>query len=156
MPEVIPTGPLPNEHYSDTAIANLFNAHVNSLNAEKQIIWHRFQAMLLGNSIIISFATKEAAEPIITLCTGIFGIFLCALWLWLNSIGWDLASKRSDAIRSFEWKGYENPQSLQLHKDVTASGSRDKFRMCAQCVVLLFAASHTSFIVWSAFRLLCT
>lgn len=63
------------------------------VNYEKELIWHRYNTMLLVNSIIVGvlssvLSSDVAIRPLIGIWLSLGGIFLSVLWFHLNKQGW--------------------------------------------------------------------
>lgn len=139
---------------SDSAIANLFNAHVNSLNVEKQLIWQRYHAMLVANSIAFAFVANNLQQPEAVLAICVFGLILCILWARFVRFGWELMWNRIQYIAEFKWPGYTNPHDLPYHKVTRADPSKDRIRSAASQVIVLFGVAYFVAAVWALWRLL--
>jgi hypothetical protein len=103
--ENFPTSPTPPE--------GLFGIYVQFLSAERQLIWDRFSAMLVANTIILNALTdiyNDSTERLFTLIACVFGMLLCIAWLMMTYEGWEYTDKlRKDAVNCFRWEGCPNP-----------------------------------------------
>jgi len=149
---ISPTGP-EGKVYTDISLANLFSSHVHKLNVEKQLIWSRFTAMLVANSILLGlfgFSLKDVARiPSwwgIGVCVG--GIGLCILWFKLTSVGWELMNRRLKEAHRFVWEGYPSPIGTRLYPELT--GPQDRIRKLTFTVICVFGLLY----LWLLFALL--
>lgn len=127
--------------YTDIALTNLFACHVQKLNVEKQLIWQRYTAMLLANSVLVGLlgvnldslgpGSSNLREGICVL-----GIVLCVLWLVVTFNGWEIAGRRLKAAARFEWPGFPSPIGTRLYPEWT--GIWDWIRNCAVAAILVF------------------
>src|SRR4051812_33523823 len=64
--------------------------YVDLINSERQAIWARNAAMLVGNSFIINAIKSELArsEPGLNLLFSLAGIAICGLWAIMTWAGW--------------------------------------------------------------------
>jgi hypothetical protein len=53
------TGQPKTAQLSDISMTGLFNAHVATINSERQAIWQRYNIMVFANSIIFAFSVSE-------------------------------------------------------------------------------------------------
>jgi hypothetical protein len=101
---VHPTATMPNGKtiYSDVSISNMVGAMADAINAGKQLIWQRYQAMLIANSILIGLVSNTRSENSHhVLC--VLGLLLCVMWAWLSWLGWKGNTERLRALSRIEW-----------------------------------------------------
>lgn len=106
--DVHPTGQTSaTNQYSDTALTNLFVAHVSLVNSERQAIWQRYSVMLAGNSLLLGFLfgkAKAGLEPIEMIFAVIFGWTLCVLWGMITSSGYKYFNMLEANASRFVWR----------------------------------------------------
>ena len=102
---VHPTSELsPTHHYSDTAMTELFTAHVLLFNQEVAGLWQRYNIMLLANSAIFSFfAMREHYTNSEVLITLVLGLALCTAWGLITWTGSSYQKIWIDAAQRFTW-----------------------------------------------------
>jgi hypothetical protein len=85
------TGSAISTNYSDIAMTNLFISYVHLINSERQAIWQRYQAMLLGNSIILGLVVRTGGISSHELIAAtVLGLALCTAWLVMTKSRWKL------------------------------------------------------------------
>ena len=117
--EINPTGMAKSNQYSDIALTGLFNAHVTTINSERQVIWMRYNTMVLANSFIFSsFLGKNPKNEIHTATLIIFsiiGIVLCVCGMEMFRNGWELFTRWNENAAQFSWRTIgqtRNPYAL--------------------------------------------
>jgi hypothetical protein len=110
------------QEYGNMTIASLLNAHVATINSERQALWLRFTAMLLANALLYGFSLQlEAPTTLQAAFAAGFGWALCMAWLVLTISGFRLFSLQLDAASQFarrQLEGideYANPVNLLWH-----------------------------------------
>jgi hypothetical protein len=100
-------------------IASLLNAHIATINSERQALWLRFTAMLLANALLYGFSLQlQAPTTLQAAFVAGFGWALCMAWLVLTISGFRLFSLQIDAASRFaqeQLEGideYANPVNL--------------------------------------------
>jgi hypothetical protein len=104
--EIHGTAPAVTHQSSDIALTGLFNAHMALINSERQAIWQRFTAMLIGNSIILNFlaAGPSPGRPWYEVIIGAwFGIVLCVCWWRLSKAGWKYIGTLQATANRLQW-----------------------------------------------------
>jgi hypothetical protein len=103
-------------------IASLLNAHIATINSERQALWLRFTAMLLANALLYGFSLQlQAPTTLQAAFVAGFGWALCMAWLVLTISGFRLFSLQIDAASRFAQRQLEgidehaNPVNLLWH-----------------------------------------
>jgi hypothetical protein len=103
-------------------IASLLNAHIATINSERQALWLRFTAMLLANALLYGFSLQLQAPTTLHACfVAGFGWALCMAWLVLTISSFRLFSLQIDAASRFarpQLEGideYANPVNVVWH-----------------------------------------
>jgi hypothetical protein len=124
---------------SPTTSESLFGIYVQFLSAERQLIWDRFSAMLVANTIILNALTNtynDSTEWLFTLIACVFGILLCIAWLMMTYEGWKYTDRlRNDAVNCFRWEGCPNPL-------IPAAPQRKIIRRATIPVIALFIITY--------------
>src|SRR5262245_19561453 len=142
---VLPTSAMSAAHpYSDTALGQIFQAHVNVINAEVAAIWQRNTAMIVANSFMLSAVNHTPR-------IGAAGFVLCALLLLMTVRGWRHYLQLIVTARSFRWP--HEPAELNPFCDpridaIVARPWRDWIFVAIIGVIVLFALTH--FIIFAA------
>jgi hypothetical protein len=110
------------KEYTNIMIASLLNAHIATINSERQALWLRFTAMLIANALLHGFSQQlQAPTTLQAAFTAGFGWALCMAWLVLTISGFRLFSLQLDAASRFarrqleEIDEYANPVNLLWH-----------------------------------------
>jgi hypothetical protein len=103
-------------------VASLLNAHIATINSERQALWLRFTAMLLANALLYGFSLQlQAPTTLQAAFVAGFGWALCLAWLVLTVSSFRLFSLQIDAASQFaqpQLEGideYANPVNLLWH-----------------------------------------
>lgn len=145
--------PCATKSYSESTIVNLFNAHANSINVEKQLIWQRYQAMLVANSIGFGFITGNLSAPPRAMLGCAFGLLLCLFWLRVTKFGWNHMWDRINRAQRFTWVGLDNPFDGPYQQDVKVGKVKDYIYETANSIIYLFMVSYIFMALWSFLRL---
>jgi hypothetical protein len=151
---VSPTAPegTGNQH-TDISLTNLFGAYIQLLSVERQLIWGRFSAMLVANTIIfyiINNIYNDPAERLFTLTACVFGVLLCFAWLTMTHRGWNYSNILRDVAERFKWEGYPNPLSRE---QLPAAYPRwDIIRYAAYSVIVLFIIAYVLILIRVSIR----
>jgi hypothetical protein len=102
-------------------IASLLNAHIATINSERQGLWLRFTAMLLANALLFGFFLQlQAPTTLQALLAAGFGWALCMTWLILTISSFDLLILQLEAAGTFAKlelatiSKYANPVNIEL------------------------------------------
>lgn len=137
--KVPPTAPGRKARYTDISLTNLFMASVNMINVEKQLIWNRYTAFLVGNTIVFNLLSKDISDRFIKVGACIFGVILCLMWYLITYIGWLNLTSRINRTRAFIWNKYINPLEFGTTPGISSGKRSDIIRNIAFCVIVLFA-----------------
>jgi hypothetical protein len=110
------TGQGKSAQFSDISMTGLFNAHVATINSERQAIWQRYNIMVFANSIIFSLSLSEITEYGAETITGAaVGLVLCLIWWRTFKSGLELYELWTDNAAKFVWQGLNenaNPYAI--------------------------------------------
>lgn len=155
---VKPTSKVPGE-YSDIAVTNLYASVARQFMTEGQLIWSRFSAMLVANSIIfvlIGSALGRAIEAgkftsgasLLMLVGGLFGVALSVVWLNLNLRSLRLQRYWRECAMSFEWERLPNPTRYAydrwMEERGKGYGNYGVLGKPAIVVIAMFIAAHSA------------
>jgi hypothetical protein len=102
--------------FSDISMTGLFNAHVATINSERQAIWQRYNIMFFANSIIFAFSVSEiTAYGAETITGAVVGLVLCVIWWRMFKSGLELYELWNENAAKFLWQGLDesaNPYSI--------------------------------------------
>jgi hypothetical protein len=110
--------------YVNITIASLLNAHIATINSERQALWLGYTLILLANAFLYGFFLQLQAPT--TLQVGFaagFGWALCVAWLVFTVSSFRLFIQQLDAARAFAKPQLEaihefaNPVSLYRYSD---------------------------------------
>src|SRR5947209_3488250 len=94
----------------------LFNAAIDLMKSEAQLVWNRYNAMLTANSLIalilgamFTRSDRSRADLVMILLASLFGVALSTIWYTLTKHGWALSHKWADEARQYTWPGQRNP-----------------------------------------------
>lgn len=140
--EVKPTGNKGGAVYTDTALTNVFIAHVTLLNSERQTIWQRYNVMLLANSLVITFLTRTDSA-LETLFGVIFGLVLCCVWFEISKEGWKVFKMYEEAGMRFYWTEFaESVNPLKVHGEYEGTQSGGNIFKFALDVIWIFIGAY--------------
>lgn len=98
---------------------SLYVAILSLITTEKQLIWNRYNAMLVANSFIAVpvgavFAKSELKQidHIILLLAIAVGFALSLLWMALTRSGWRWHDTLMAEARSYHWSPLKNPTDI--------------------------------------------
>lgn len=144
--------------YTDIALTGLFNAHAVLIASERQAIWTRYTAMMMGNAIVIGFLSQQIERAGRAAVGCVLGIVLCACWFAMLRHGYELFSVQISAAMRFSWQdAAPNPvtelwdkiydPTARQERRVPSGGiwvARDWIRIGAYGVILIFLISYVS------------
>ena len=102
-----PTGMQKTEQYTDISMTGLFNAHVTTINSERQVIWMRYNTMLFANSVIVNVLGRKDVDRFTLWGLSIVGIGLCCFWMLMLNHGWELFRRWNRNALRFSWQNLE-------------------------------------------------
>jgi hypothetical protein len=101
--------------------ASLLNAHIATINSERQCLWLRFTAMLLANALLYGFFLQlQAPTTLQAVFAAGFGWALCMTWLILTIGSYHLLISQLEAAGAFAKfqlaaiSKYANPVNIEL------------------------------------------
>ena len=110
------TGQPKTAQFSDISMTGLFNAHVATINSERQAIWQRYNIMVFANSIIFSLSVSGITDYGTETITGAaVGLVLCLIWWRTFKSGLQLYELWNENAAKFAWQGLDesiNPYSI--------------------------------------------
>jgi hypothetical protein len=144
---VSPTSPEnPGNQYDNFSRVDLFGVYVQYLSAERQLIWERFSAMLIANTIILNVVDNTYSNPTQWLFTGtacVFGILLCIVWFRITRNGWNHTDTVREVAGGFRWEGYQNPFSR-------IPPQRDTIRRAAYFIIVFFIIIYVLILIYAS------
>jgi hypothetical protein len=75
--------------HTDIAATAIYNTTVSIINSERTVVWQRYQALLLANSIVFGFMGRGDLSTAYVLIAGVLGLMLCLCWWHLTNDGQD-------------------------------------------------------------------
>lgn len=101
--EIHPTAPEKTQEgrYTDIAFSNLLNIYAGQVNSARQVVWQRYTAMLIANSIF--FGLIVSAEASYRKLGAVVGIALCCIWVAMLLADWKLFKNRLLTASRFQW-----------------------------------------------------
>jgi hypothetical protein len=150
---------------NEIARVNLYGVALGLAATEAQLIWARFNAMLVANTLVgaIIVAPVAAGHPppernsdLIWLIAGVAGLCLAVIWQRLTVWGWRAAKIPWEYASQFHWEYSENladhyAQKLANSMDPTG---QDQIQRWALRVIWLFIIAYASVIGLGSFFLL--
>jgi hypothetical protein len=122
------TGQAKTTQLSDISMTGLFNAHVATINSERQAIWQRYNIMVFANSIIFSLSISQITDYGTETITGAaVGLVLCLIWWKMFRGGLALYDFWKENAATFSWQGLgedANPYAIEakLRKSAASLG----------------------------------
>jgi hypothetical protein len=122
------TGQARTAQLSDISMTGLFNAHVATINSERQAIWQRYNIMVFANSIIFSLSVSQITDYGTETITGAaVGLVLCLIWWKMFRGGLALYDFWKENAATFSWQGLSedaNPYAIEtkLRKGAASLG----------------------------------
>jgi hypothetical protein len=95
--------------HTDIATTALYNTIISVANVETQVLWQRYNVLLLGNSVILVALNSSGMEshPGLKVSLDLIGVLLCVLWWTLTWVAWDFW------IPTARWQhGFAGPTSM--------------------------------------------
>jgi hypothetical protein len=144
------------QEYTNITIASLLNAHIATVNSERQALWLRFTAMLMANALLYGFSQQlQAPTTLQAAFAAGFGWALCMAWLVLTISGFRLFNLQIDAASRFakpqldRIDEYANPVNLLWYTNPLVIGvewrepRRPRWQFRAMVfVILLFMLAY--------------
>jgi hypothetical protein len=88
---------------TDIAATAIYNTTVSIINSERTVVWQRYQALLLANSIVFGFMGRGDLSTAYVLIAGVLGLMLCFCWWHLTNDGWRFFDIYSKMAQRFRW-----------------------------------------------------
>ncbi|HEV7694395.1 MAG TPA: hypothetical protein VGO52_26400 [Hyphomonadaceae bacterium] len=126
------------QKYSEGTLTQLFGQIVSIKNSERAVIWQRWSAMLVANSVILATIDKA---PIPKAGIALVGIALCAAWRATSLRGWKIYDAYLDAAASFVWVDDPSIGNV-VHTVATSFKKTDWIKHSAFLVIWAFMASY--------------
>jgi hypothetical protein len=141
-------------------VATLLNAHIATINSERQVVWLRYMAMLLTNALLYgSLMQLQAPTTLQTILAVGFGWALCLAWLVLtisSSRQFTLqleAASRFARLQLATISEYANPMNIGQDPDPVLIGfqwrvlRKTRWQFCAMVfVIVLFMLAYASWL----------
>ena len=144
---IAPTAPTKDsDTYSDIAMTGLFNAYVSTINSERQVIWHRYNIMLIANSIIFGFLVR-AGTGVPPFRDTVFGVIvgwvLCFVWWRMFSDGIDLFGRWNKNAARFSWPEVERERNPYVISEAWRGNTKGRgIYWGALATICLFALGY--------------
>lgn len=104
----------PNDKSTPEFSLSVFQTHIDTINVEKQLIWMRYSAMLIVNSIVFGVLGSSDFGGLLGFGASIFGLLLSLSWYKLTSSGFKIQDMRIKEADSFFLKDNPNPARIVL------------------------------------------
>lgn len=118
-----------NGSVSDGELIALFGQHVAVINSERSTIWQRYSAMMIANSLILSFGPNSVWVAMV-------GIFLCICWRYITRKGWEILRSHIKEAAKFQFT------SLLASSNPFSTEANDHIEGVAIAVIFAFAAIY--------------
>ena len=153
--------------YTDIAVTNLYVSTAGQFMTEGQLIWHRFSAMLVANSIIFVLMGKALERAIdgrpwtrdaslVLLAGGVFGTVLSCAWLNITLRSLRLQRYWRECALWFDWEGLPNPTRHAYERWRTekgkGAGSYGVLGKPAIFVISMFIVAHLIVALYGLYR----
>src|SRR5262249_13797225 len=89
----------PNNRYTDAAMMTFFHTHISVAMNSANLVWQRFNIMVLANAIILGFLSNKKDYAIVF--GSLLGLLLCACWYGLISSEWEYFQRWMELSRRF-------------------------------------------------------
>ena len=114
--KIAPTGPaIATARHNDTALTQMYSCYIQLINSERQAIWQRFAAMIMANSFLIGFLSKDNTTGIAIAVAGC-GLAVSISWLLMTIRAWTHFYRLYQAAQAFSWGALPgiNPARIDL------------------------------------------
>jgi hypothetical protein len=114
--QIAPTGPeSATTIHNDTALTQLYSCYIQLINSERQAIWQRFAAMIMANSFLIGFLSRDNTTGVAIAVTGC-GFAVTIFWLLMTVRAWVHFFRLYKAAQAFSWLAFPgiNPTLIDL------------------------------------------
>jgi hypothetical protein len=93
------------EKHTDVAATAVYNTIVSVANVEAQVVWQRYNAILIANSVILYAVNSAVMEPHPKTKAWLdaIGLLLCVCWGMLTWEGWRFWNTYSTMAARFRW-----------------------------------------------------
>jgi hypothetical protein len=149
---------------NNTKVA-LYTATLSMINADGQLIWSRYYAMLTANAFIsvllgaiLAKAEWKRTDEVLIFAIGLFGLFLSFQWKHLTRRGWELQHCWVRHAESFKWKNFQNPLDpyrMWCKDSQCSEGAEDWISKYAQRVINLFIIGYCIASAYGLIMLIC-
>lgn len=120
----------------------LFSATINLISYEGQVVWSRYAAMLVANTIVLAFARNFSSSAVLTLAVCAFGLIVCIAWYVLSVQGWKLQYRYFETARKFNWSEPSDCNPICAWEEWMKS--TDYIRCWALAVIWLFMIGYVA------------
>jgi hypothetical protein len=117
--------------------------YVDLANSERQAIWARTAAMLVGNSFIINAINSEPEDWLIPFFS-VMGFILCIVWAIMTCNGWSWFYWSMRGGKNLPVPTQFNPFANLTGLDVYRS---DKIFLCTMAVIAIFAIMYAASLI---------
>ena len=150
-----------------------YRVAVNLWTYQGSLNWNRFNVMLAANSIIVAVlgvVSNQSTSLVIRFLLPVIGLFLCVVWVFLTSRGFDYHRYWSAQALALEREYLSDPvRSVSQAQPTEEGASKVQFSRLSQLPVLsdlgrqkgaafaivgVFASVYTFALVYNAFALL--
>lgn len=140
---VEPTAQSTGDRHTDIAKTGLFNACVSVVNSERQTIWQRYNAMLVGNAVVLAFQRGSPAHSFENLIGSGMGFLLCVFWWMLTIDGWRFYDLYCKQAAKFSWPAIDGEANIMQCQYAEYDKIRgDRIKKYALGVIGLFALGY--------------
>jgi hypothetical protein len=136
--EIAPTGQATTTGvHSDAAMTQLYSCYIQLINSERQAIWQRFAAMIMANSFLIGFLSKDNSQTV-ALSVTICGFAVTILWLLMTIRGWRHFFRLYQAAQAFSWTALPGINPTRIGLSGLQAWWRDIVFLSALITIVIF------------------
>jgi hypothetical protein len=139
--------------HTDVAATALYNTIVSRANVEAQVVWQRYNSILIANSVILYAVNSTAMEshPRLKALLGVIGLLLCVLWGVLTWEGWHFWNTYSTMAARFRWPKIDDQVNVYEVMFDRFEQRGPRVAIAAFFIILLFIAIYLALLI-SALR----
>jgi hypothetical protein len=135
--------------HTDIAVTAVYSTIVSIANLKAQVVWQRYNAMLIANSVI-SYAVNSTAmqtHPRVKAALDVIGLLLCVLWAVLTWEGWHVWNTCTTMAARFRWPKIDDEVNVYQVMFDRFGQREQKIKIAAFLVILLFIFIYVGLLI---------
>jgi hypothetical protein len=131
--------------YTDAAMMTFFHTHISLAMNSANLVWQRFNIMVVANAIIFSFLSNK--NDITVVFGALFGFVLCGCWYTLIASEWGYFLRWMELSKRFHFDTLSEEANPHHSLDIRPIKQGGYAKRISNYVILLFVFAYAFLLI---------